>query len=311
MEREAVRDVILDCDPGVDDSLAILFALASKELKIKAVTTTFGNVDLEQATQNALNILELSGVTEPPVVGAGSSRPLKAPLLAARDVHGADGLGNMNLRPPKLKAATGDGVELIISKLNSGDADAIIATGPLTNLARAISREPSIARRINRLYIMGGAVFVEGNITPYAEFNFYCDPDAANYVLNSAVNITLVSLDVTHKINVTEEDIAPFKEHKNRLSEFVTGIIEHSIGFHREHRGAKGAHLHDPLAVAIALEPQLGEYEALSLSVNCADKRGKAELKEGLKNISFVRDVDVEGFLKLFLNRIGGQIEAL
>ena len=291
--------------------------MASRELELKAVTTVFGNVPLRQTTRNALNVLELCGLSDPPVVGAGSGQPLKVYSLPAREVngacavHGSDGLGNAGLPEPGLKTATDDAIGLMISKLNSGEADTVIATGPLTNLARAISRDPGIVKRIKDIYIMGGAVFVEGNVTPYAEFNFYSDPDAADYVLNSEAAVTLISLDVTDKINVTEEDIEPLKRYKTKLADFVTGIMDYSINFHRKYRGAAGAHLHDPLAVAIAAAPQLGQYEQLSIGVDRGDKRGMVKIKEGVKNIRFVKDVDADGFLKLFLNRIGGKIEII
>ncbi len=303
--------------------MAILLALASEELDLKAITTVFGNVPLRQTTRNALCILELCELRDPPVVGAGSGGPLRASALPARDanmalaadmarfVHGTDGLGNANLPEPVLKAATDDAVGLMISKLISGEADTVIATGPLTNLARAISRDPGITKKIKDIYVMGGAVFVEGNVTPHAEFNFYSDPDAADYVLNSEVAVTLISLDVTHKINVTDEHLELFKRSRTRLAEFITGIIGYSIDFHRKFRGAAGAHLHDPLAVAIAAAQELGEYEQLSLCVDRGDKPGMVKVKEGVKNIRFVRDVDVDGFLKLFLNRIGGRIEII
>ncbi|KPK42077.1 MAG: hypothetical protein AMJ78_03725 [Omnitrophica WOR_2 bacterium SM23_29] len=303
---------MLDCDPGIDDSLAILLALASNELEIKAITTVFGNAELKQTTKNALNVLELSKAKNIPPVGEGSGQPLKGTCVdLARGVHGNDGLGNRNLPQPKLKVYTDDGIGLIISKLNSGQVDTIIATGPLTNLARAISRNPEVLRYIKTLYIMGGAVFVEGNVTPHAEFNFYSDPDAADYVLNSNIPIVLISLDVTHKVNVTERHIEPLKKYKNRLAEFVVGVVEYSIEYHRAYRGAVGAHLHDPLAVAIAVEPKLGSYEWLSLGVDCTNRRGMVQVMSGTKNVRFVKEFDVEGFLKLFLDRIGGAIEAI
>jgi purine nucleosidase len=278
---------------------------------LKAVTTVFGNVPLWQTTRNALSVLELCELSHPPAVGAGSGQPLKAAAFPARDVHGADGLGNANLPEPVLKTVTGDAIGLIISMLVSGEADTVIATGPLTNLARAISRKPDITKKIKDIYVMGGAVFSEGNVTPCAEFNFYSDPDAADYVLNSEAAVTLISLDVTRKINVTDEHLKLFKGLKTRLAEFITGIIGYSIDFHRKYRGAAGAHLHDPLAVAIAAAPRLGQYEQLSLSVGRGDKRGMVKIKEGVKNIRFVKEVDADGFLKLFLNRIGGRIEII
>ncbi len=250
---------------------------------------------------------------DPPVVGSGSGQPLKgvSSSLTARRFHGDDALGDSNLSEPKLKAATDDGIGLIISELDFGRADTIIATGPLTNLARALLRDPEITKKIKEVYIMGGAVFVDGNITPHAEFNFHCDPEAADLVLTSGLPITLVSLDVTHKVNVTQEHLEPLRKYKNRLGEFVVGIIEYSIDVHRRLRGAAGAHLHDPLTVAMAVSPQLGEYEQLSLRVDCAEKRGMVHIVEGVKNVRFVKDVDVADFLKLFINRIGGQIEAI
>lgn len=286
-------------------------ALSSKELEVKAITTVFGNVPLSQTTKNALSVLELCGLKELPAVGAGSGQPLKVSSVPAREVHGSDGLGNANLPEPRLKAVTDDAIGLMISKLETGEAETIIATGPLTNLARMMSRDPDIVRKIKDIYIMGGAVFVEGNVTACAEFNFYSDPDAADYVLKSKVAATLISLDVTRKVNVTEEHLEPLKRHKTPLAEFVTGIIGYSIDFHRKRRGAAGAHLHDPLAVAIAAAPELGEYEQLSLGVDCGDKRGMVKIEEGPKNIRFVKDIDTGSFLKLFLNRIGGRLETI
>lgn len=231
--------------------------------------------------------------------------------MSARGVHGDDALGNSDLPEPKLKAFTDDGIGLIISEVNSGEADTIIATGPLTNLARALSRDPGIAQKIKEVYIMGGAVFVAGNVTPYAEFNFHCDPEAADFVLSSGFPITLVGLDITEKVDVTPEHIEPLRKYKNGLGKFVVGIIEHSIDAHRKLRGAAGAHLHDSLAVAVAVSPRLCEYEQLSLRVDCAEKRGMVRIIEGVKNVRFVKEVDAGGFLKLLINRIGGQIEAI
>lgn len=253
--------------------------------------------------------MELCGLKDPPPVGAGSGQPLKVSTYAARDVHGVDGLGNANLPAPKSKIATEDGIGLMISEINSGSVDTVIATGPLTNVARAISRDSDIKKRLSEIFVMGGAVFVEGNITPYAEFNFYSDPDAADYVLNSGIPITLVSLDTTHKVNVTEKDIEPLKRYENRLGEFVVGAIRYSIDFHVRHRAAAGAHLHDPLAVAVAAVPEIGQYEMLSLAVDCADRRGMVRIKDGTKNVKFLKDADVDTFLKLFFKRIGGKIE--
>lgn len=290
--------------------MAILLALASEELELKAITTVFGNVSLRETTKNALTVLELCKLQGVIPVGMGSGGPLKKYSVPVRDVHGLNGLGNFGLSREHSIPET-DGIGLIISKINSADAETLIATGPLTNIARVISRDPAIKKKIKEIYIMGGAVFVKGNITAFAEFNFYSDPDAADYVLNSGIEIVLISLDVTHKVIITKEHLGAFKEYKGRLAEFVRGIIGYSIDFHGRCRNLEGAYLHDPFAVAIAVSPQLGEYERLSLTVDCANKRGMVKLKDGAKTVRFVRNVDVKGFLKIFLTRIGGKIEAI
>lgn len=285
-------------------------ALASEELEVKAITSVFGNVSLRETTNNALTVLELCRLEGIIPVGMGSGAPLKRNSVPVRDVHGLNGLGNFGLSCEHSVPKT-DGIGLIISKINAAEADTLIATGPLTNIARVLSRDSAIKKKIKEIYIMGGAVFVEGNITAFAEFNFYSDPEAADYVLNSGIEIVLISLDVTHKVIITDEHLGAFKEYKGRLAEFVRGIIGYSIDFHGRCRKAAGAYLHDPFAVAIAVSPKLGEYERLSLTVDCADKRGRVKPKDGAKTVRFVRDVDVEGFLKLFLTRIGGKIEAI
>lgn len=293
----------MDCDPGIDDALAILLALGSSEkIDVKAIVATFGNVALHQTKDNLLNIL--SFFKKVPLLGSGSKGPLKGKAQEARRVHGQDGLGDL---PPHqfLSSQRGclnwcGGVDLIIDLALSNKIDTIVATGPLTDLARAIKKTPPFLKNLYEIVIMGGAVFVKGNVTPYAEFNFHCDPEAAAIVLNADVRKRLICLDVTHKTLLTSSHLKPLKAIDSRLSKFILGLTEYSI-YANKKRGLAGAPMHDPLAVALAIDEGLGEYQDLCLDVETKGRqRGRVVLKEGNPNTRFCKKLNCPRFFELF-----------
>jgi purine nucleosidase len=201
------KRIILDTDPGVDDALTFLLALASPEIKLEALTTTQGNVTLEKATRNALSVLELAHVSHIPVA-AGSVVPLVEPLRASAHVHGESGIGNSQLPEPKAKPVQVHAVDYLIERaLAEPNEISIFPIGPLTNIAMAIRKEPKFARAVKELVIMGGAINENGNITPQAEFNIYVDPHAAHIVFHAGIPITLIPLDVTHKCLLKQEHV--------------------------------------------------------------------------------------------------------
>lgn len=301
---------MIDCDPGIDDALALFFALASKELKVEAVTTVYGNVGVRLCTKNLKNILSLSGLNTLPEIGIGSNRPLKKRRLRPRGVHGRDGLGDVLLGPPKIGLRLNEAVELAATKILSKEIDHIIATGPLTNIAKIITNDSEIPRLIKRIYIMGGALFVKGNITPYAEFNIYNDPEAAKIVFDSKIPKTLVGLDVTRKVILNKKDLVGFKTGKNKLSSFIIDIANFSIEYHRNIRRAIGAYMNDPLCVGVAIDEDICEYERAYLDVRLKGvERGRTTLsrtcvKEGASKTTYCKGVKAKRFKKLFLGRL-------
>ena len=202
------RRIILDSDPGIDDALAILLALAVPEVALEAITVTYGNCSMNQGVLNALSILELAGATHVPVA-KGADRPLVQPLLLAPETHGNSGLGYAQLPPPGMNADPTPAVSMMIEKIldNPGELT-VVAVGPLTNLALAIRTEPRLLAAIKDVYIMGGAIRYDGNTTPQAEFNAYSDPHAAHIVFHSGLPITLVPLDVTYQVVFTSADLS-------------------------------------------------------------------------------------------------------
>ena len=283
----------------------MFLALSEKSFEIEAITTVSGNVDVDQTTENLVHILQLSGIKKFPKIGRGSLKPLSGKRFEARQVHGRDGLGDCRLDLPKIDIEIQDGVDLIISEVISERVDVAIATGPLTNLAKALEKEPKIAQLLKKLYIMGGALRVPGNVTKHAEFNFYCDPEAAKIVLDSKIPITLVSLDVTQKAILKKENLSGFKAIKTKLADFIYHIAGYSIDYHIEFRASDGAYIHDPLAVGLAIDEKLGEYEDLCLDITLSgEKRAGLFVRKGRSNVHFCNSVHYKRFFNLFLHRL-------
>jgi purine nucleosidase len=261
-----MKRIILDVDTGIDDALAIILALRLGELKVEAVTTVAGNVEVEQATANTLRVLELAGRADIPVA-QGAAKPLLRPLRTAKEVHGEDGLGNTYLPSPKAKPVAERAWELIVSRALAAPGQlTLVATGPQTNLALALLNEPKVAPAIKELVFMGGAAFCPGNTGPRAEFNIFTDPEAARIVLRSGIPITMVSLDVTEKCLLTQKMLDEIC-HPDPLSRFVRAITGHCLAWHHRVVCMEGMPLHDPLAVAVAADETLVEARPAHVDV--------------------------------------------
>jgi inosine-uridine nucleoside N-ribohydrolase len=261
-----MRRILLDCDPGHDDAVAILLAARSPALRLEAITTVAGNQTLEKTTRNALKICSVAGIRSVPVA-AGMDRPLVRDLQVAANIHGTSGLDGPSLPEPDLSAASIHGVDLLIEKLLASDGDlTIVATGPLTNVAAAIRREPAIVPKIQQIVLMGGAMGL-GNTTPAAEFNIYVDPEAAQIVFSCGRPITMIGLDVTHQAQATPEVRARIRA----LGSPVAHLVDDLLGFFGETYlrvfGFPAPPVHDPCAVAWVIDPTLIQSRPMRVDI--------------------------------------------
>jgi purine nucleosidase len=272
--------LIIDCDPGIDDAVALLLAFAHPDwIEVLGISTVAGNVPLETTTNNARKVCELAGQSLP--IFAGCSRPLLVPPLYADHVHGASGLGGAQLPEPTGSPRREHGVDWLIETLRYATEPIGLATlGPLTNLALAIVKEPSIVPNIAQLVIMGGAI-EQGNVTPFAEFNFYADPHAAQIVLNSGLPIVLIPLDVTHQAIATTARRDRIRAIGNRVSETVLMMIE-GYGLEEQlNQGWDGPPLHDACVIAYWLRPELFEVKSMAIEIELAgDEIGRSRVLE-------------------------------
>ncbi|WP_279489406.1 pyrimidine-specific ribonucleoside hydrolase RihA [Aeromonas veronii] len=251
------QPVILDCDPGHDDAIALILALASPELKVLAVTTSAGNQTPDKTLNNALRILTLLGRYDIPVA-AGAPKPLARELIIADNVHGESGLDGPKLPDPAFAPQAMTGIELMARCLReSPEPVTLVPTGPLTNIALLLAAHPELKPRIARIVLMGGAAGA-GNWTPAAEFNIYVDPEAADMVFKSGIPITMCGLDVTHEAQVMDEDIERVRAITNPVAQCVAGLLDFFMIYHRDPKwGFAGAPLHDPCTIAWLLAPEL------------------------------------------------------
>ncbi|WP_421219083.1 pyrimidine-specific ribonucleoside hydrolase RihA [Aeromonas enteropelogenes] len=249
--------VILDCDPGHDDAIALILALASPELKVLAVTTSAGNQTPDKTLNNALRILTLLGRHDIPVA-AGAPKPLARELIIADNVHGESGLDGPKLPDPAFAPQAMTALELMVKCLReSPEPVTLVPTGPLTNIALLLAAHPELKLKIARIVLMGGAAG-PGNWTPAAEFNIYVDPEAADMVFNSGIPITMCGLDVTHEAQVMDEDIERVRAIANPVAQCVAGLLDFFMIYHRDPKwGFAGAPLHDPCTIAWLLAPEL------------------------------------------------------
>ncbi len=264
--------ILLDCDPGHDDAIAILLALASPELEVHGITTVAGNQTIERTTRNALVVLTLAGRTDIPVV-RGASRPLVRELRTAPNVHGETGLdGPADLpEPSDMVSLREDAAQFIVDRLEPSIV--LVPTGPLTNVAHALE----CGARPERIVWMGGAAG-EGNVTAAAEFNAFVDPDAAARVFSAGADLTMVGLDVTHRALAREHHRERLRA-SGRIGRFVAELLDFYGRFHKERYGWDGSPIHDALAVAVVIDPTLVRTEHVEVRIHTDDaNRGRTEI---------------------------------
>ena len=297
-----MTEILLDCDPGHDDAIALLLALASPEVELVGVTTVAGNQTLDKTTANALRVLELASAEIP--VAAGADRPLVRELRVAANVHGETGLDGPNLPPPRTEPVREHAVDFLAERVGGRT---LVATGPLTNVALLLARHPDA--RPERLVLMGGAI-AEGNVTPAAEFNIWADPEAAARVFESGLDVTMVGLDVTHKALMTREHAEELRG-AGRVGEVVAELFDFFSVFHREVYGFEGSPIHDAVAVAQVLRPELLELKRLQVAVDCESTlcRGRTVVDVWRRtgeepNAHVAVDIDAEAFLSLLVERL-------
>ncbi len=307
-----VKKVIIDCDVGVDDALALILAFHSPELDVKAVTGVNGNVSLNQVFENIQKVLFLIKPQNRPIIARGADRPLKGKSIYAHSVHGKDGLGGAKIdikEGEEWWQFSSDPACKLIPKMayQYPHQLTLIATGPLTNLALALQNDLEGMKKLKDVVIMGGAIRTVGNITPHAEFNIYSDPLAAKILLKSGLPITLVPLDVTHQVNLTpqwmEEKVIPID---NPFSRFVVDATGYNPPTH-QFRNRDLIHLHDPLAVGVVIDHSLVKKERLSIDVETEEGEffGKTVEVLGDSNIDVGLAVNALRFLELFTSRLG------
>jgi len=297
--------ILLDCDPGHDDAIALLLALASPELELLGVTTVAGNQTLEKTTANAIRVLEFVGRTDIPVA-AGADRPLVREQYVASYVHGETGLDGPDLPAAKGKPLDRHAVDFLADEIREVDgAVTLVPTGPLTNVALLLALHPDA--RPDRIVLMGGAI-AEGNVTPAAEFNIWADPEAAARVFGSGIDTTMVGLDVTHKALFTP---AHAQRLTGRVGQMVAALLEFYGQFHKEVYDFEGSPIHDAVAVADVIRDDLVRTEHLNTEIDVESElcRGRTVVdvwrRSGRQPNSHVGvDIDADGFLELLVERL-------
>jgi inosine-uridine nucleoside N-ribohydrolase len=301
--------ILIDCDPGHDDAIALLLALASPELELLGVTTVAGNQTLEKTTANAIRVLEFVGRGDLPVA-AGADRPLVRELFVAEYVHGDTGLDGPDLPPPSARPVEQHAVDFLAERLAAAEERVtLIPIGPLTNIALLLARHPDVVPRIERIVLMGGAIG-EGNVTPSAEFNIWADPEAAARVFASGIDVTMIGLDVTHQALMTRANAEQLRA-TGKTGRMVAELFDFFNRFHEEAYGFDGSPIHDAVAVAHVLRADLVETLERHVAVECASDlcRGRTvvDLRGGRGNEPNAHvgvGIDRDGFIELLLERL-------
>ena len=305
------KRIIIDTDPGIDDALAILLAIASPELSLEGLSVVHGNCSLEQATKNGLSILELAKASHIPLA-KGFELPLVQPSLLAPETHGNTGLGYAKLPEPRIKPTVQHGCDFLIEQVMANPGEiTFVAVGPLTNVAMAIRKEPKFAKSLKELIIMGGAIRHEGNTTALAEFNVYVDPHAAHIVFHAGIPTTLVPLDVTYQCILTAQDVERLQKIESPIPKFIKDTTDFYMEYHDSYQDIKGCIINDPLALALTFAPELCDYEELPVDVDISGgvSMGKTfadfyNYNKKPANMKVALGVRPRDFIELFLERM-------
>ena len=304
------RKVIIDCDPGIDDALAIILALKSKEIEVVGITTVSGNVESLQGAKNALKMLKLLGRLDIPVY-LGESKPIKRELVTAQDTHGEDGLGETFLDEVSSEYIRENGVDFILNTLKNEENVSIIALGPLTNLYRAIEKDSETFHRVKEIVSMGGAYKSHGNCSPVAEFNYWVDPHGAREFLKKFNGeFTMVGLDVTREIVLTPNLREMIHQFKDEIGDFIYDITRFYVDFHWEQERTLGCVINDPLAVEYFINRELCNGFKAYVDIACEDiSMGQsvvdvADFYKKRKNVFVLDKVNSKEFMVSFLNKI-------
>lgn len=307
------RKIIIDCDPGQDDAVMLLLALACPdEFDILGITTVAGNVPLKLTERNARIMCELAGRTDIHVY-AGCEKPMRRELITAENVHGKTGIDGVDIYAPAMPLQHQHAVDFIIETLLAAKKNSVtlVPTGPLTNIGQAIHRRPDILPKIEQIVLMGGAMREGGNTTPCAEFNILEDPDAAQIVLHCGRPLTIVPLDVTHQALVSQKRIDKLRKLNTPVGTAVVGMMEFFNRFDSEKYGSEGAPLHDPCTIAYLLKPELFKGKLCNVEVETESPLTMGHtavdfwhVTDRVKNANWLYKVDADGFFSLLIERL-------
>jgi purine nucleosidase len=324
----AARPVIIDTDPGTDDAMAILLALNSPEIDVKAFTVVPGNVTASQALDNALRLVSLAGRCDIPVAG-GATRPLAQRLITAEFVHGRNGMADIELPAPQCKADARFAPDLIVEMVHARPGElTLVPVGPLTNIALAVLKDPTIVPLVKEVVIMGGSIS-EGNVTAVAEANIYNDPEAAQVVFQAGWKVTMVGLDVTHKTNFGRPHLARLAGSHGKLNDFATRVMTFLVELSAKF-GAEGTPMHDPLAMGVAIDPSFVRSKHIRIEVETRGQftrgatvgnrhnfvehnelQGDRYVMTGIDRVEpnawVALEVDAERFMSFFIDRLAGR----
>ena len=319
-----MQRVIIDTDPGIDDALGLFLALKSPEVRVEAITTVAGNATVENCTRNALIVLDLLNPEPRPLVAQGAAHPLERELRPAVEVHGSDGLGELSRYQnpdgspryprPRGSPAPTQAADLILELVGRYPGEVTLITfGPLTNVAQALLKDRSTMGKVQRVMSMGGAILVPGNTSATAEFNIATDPEAARIVFTSGLPLTLVPLDVTERVRLSEDALRTWVEPlADAPAQFLLDCTAQAIAFSKKFEGFPGIILHDPLAMGVVIDPSLVKTQPLYVQVETqgkitagmtvADRRPFRA--EGKPNVAVALEVEADRFLSLFMERV-------
>ena len=307
------RKIIIDCDPGQDDAVALFLAFASPELDVLGITTAGGNVPLELTHRNARMMCDIAGSNVP--VYAGCDKPMRQPLRTAEYIHGETGINGIDVFKPQTPLQVGHAVEFIIETLLAAEDDSItlVPTGPLTNIGTAIDHESAILPKIERIVLMGGAMREGGNRTPSAEFNILVDPDAADIVFRCGRPIVQMGLDVTHQVLSTKDRVDRIAALRNPVAEATAGMISFFERYDMSKYSAPGAPLHDPCTVAWLIKPELFTGKDCNVAIETQSELTLGHtavdfwhVTDRPRNVHWVYEVDSDGFYDLLTERLAG-----